>query len=699
MSFLEPLLLFGLPLAALPVIIHLIHLHRRRTVRWAAMMFLLAAQRMNRGLSRLRQVLILAFRVLAVLALIAVIARPLAGGLLGLTGGAPDAILVLLDRSASMEEKSLAGSESKRAAALRKVSSAVLDLFGKRARVVLIDSATLEPLALEHPEALLDLPATAQTDTASDVPALMQAALDYLAKNQVGRADIWIASDLRQSDWDPGGGRWEALRSAFSGMKGLRFHVLAYATEAGENLSVTAENVRRRDAPDGAELSLDLRLRRGEGGAGASTVPVQLVINGARSTLDVRLTEVETLVQGHVVPIDQSIRRGWGRVELPADANMRDNVFHFVFDEPPVPRTVIVSDSPATIGPLRAAVTAPLETGRANEAVTHAPGQTGGIEWDRAALVLWQAPLPKPGDLAARQLENHLAAGRSVIFFPSAESESNSGTGDDPGLFGLRWAEWRDVPARENKPEWWRADDGLLANTRSGSALPVGDLEINRQRLIRGDSVPLARLPDGEPMLVRAASSGPGRGGAYFCGVLPEPGQSSLARDGVVLFAMLQRALQSGAATLGNAQQREASVQALGTHGAMAAWRLAEERPATGNEAVEDRSLLPLRAQVLTDGTRLVALNRPVPEDSPATVGEGQLDQLFTGLDYRRLDDSADSGRSLTNEIWRTFLILMALALVGEALLCLPSRSDATAARRPASLPPETKPVPPSPAA
>ena len=94
MSFLQPLLLWGLPLAALPVIIHLIHLHRRRTVKWAAMMFLLAAQRMNKGFSRLRQILILAFRVLAVMALVFVISRPLAGGWLGLTGGAPDTVMI-----------------------------------------------------------------------------------------------------------------------------------------------------------------------------------------------------------------------------------------------------------------------------------------------------------------------------------------------------------------------------------------------------------------------------------------------------------------------------------------------------------------------------------------------------------------------------------------------------------------------------
>ncbi|MGY8689919.1 MAG: BatA domain-containing protein, partial [Verrucomicrobiales bacterium] len=60
MSFLTPVLLIGLPLALLPVIIHLIHLLRRLQVCWAAMMFLRKAQKMHKGFSKLRQYLILA---------------------------------------------------------------------------------------------------------------------------------------------------------------------------------------------------------------------------------------------------------------------------------------------------------------------------------------------------------------------------------------------------------------------------------------------------------------------------------------------------------------------------------------------------------------------------------------------------------------------------------------------------------------
>ena len=216
MSFLAPALLFALPLAALPVIIHLIHLHRRRTIQWAAMMFLLAAQQMNRGYSRLRQMLILTLRVLAVLGLILLVARPLAGGWLGLTGGSPDAVIVLLDRSASMEQQNLATGESKRSSAVKKIAQGIEDMFGSRTKVVLIDSATNEPTLIENAKALTDLPAAQMSDTTADLPAMMQSALDFITVNQIGRTDVWIASDLRQADWNATSGRWEALRAAFA---------------------------------------------------------------------------------------------------------------------------------------------------------------------------------------------------------------------------------------------------------------------------------------------------------------------------------------------------------------------------------------------------------------------------------------------------------------------------------------------------
>src|SRR5439155_9899397 len=75
MTFLQPMLLIALPLVALPIVIHLINQRRYQTIRWAAMIFLLAANRMSRGYAELRQWLILLFRTLAVGTLVFAVSR------------------------------------------------------------------------------------------------------------------------------------------------------------------------------------------------------------------------------------------------------------------------------------------------------------------------------------------------------------------------------------------------------------------------------------------------------------------------------------------------------------------------------------------------------------------------------------------------------------------------------------------------
>ena len=676
MSFLAPLLLFGLPLALLPVVIHLIHLRRRRQVKWAAMMFLLAAQKMNKGLSKLRQYLILAFRMLAVAALILMVGRPLAGGLLGLTGGAPDSVIILLDRSASMEQQLLTTGSSKRTAGLRNLTAAIRDAYGARSKLVLIDSATLQPLRLENAGALTDLPQSGPTDTAADVPALLQSALDYITTNQTGRTDVWLVSDLRQSDWNARGGRWTALRAAFATLQGVRFQLLAYPETEASDLGISVENVTRRGTAGKAELLLDIRLNRNDPVPEAQVVPLRVVVNGVSSTLNAELKGSQVLLQAQAIPIDKTTLRGWGRVELPADASPGNNVYHFVFDEPPPLKSVIVSDDAEVSAPLVAALTAQAEPSRKYDSTVLTAARAAETAWEDTALIVWQAALPDKESAVAKQLEAHVRAGRSLLFLPPEAP-------GDAAFSGVRWTTWQTAP--DGPPalvEWWRSDAGLLAGTRAGTALPVGETEARRWCGVQGDAVPLARLGDAAgkaPLLVQAAQDG--GGGAYFLTTLPGAGASSLARDGVVLFALLHRALNDGAAALGNAQQRTAAAGALGPD--PAAW--------TRLDVEDAAAILPpdreLRAGVLKRSAAagqpevLVALNRPPGEDAPQTVAPPVLEELFAGLDWRLIERTLENEKSLTSEVWRTFLWVMGGALVLEALLSMPERRPAAAQR------------------
>ena len=70
LGFLNPLLLWALPLAAVPILIHLLNRRRFQRVRWAAQEFLLAALKRNRKRLRMEQWLVLLLRTLAVILLV-----------------------------------------------------------------------------------------------------------------------------------------------------------------------------------------------------------------------------------------------------------------------------------------------------------------------------------------------------------------------------------------------------------------------------------------------------------------------------------------------------------------------------------------------------------------------------------------------------------------------------------------------------
>jgi hypothetical protein len=674
MSFLQPLLLIALPLALLPVIIHLIHLHRRRAVRWAAMMFLRAAQRMNQGLSKLRQYLILALRVLAVAALILMAGRPIAGGLLGLTGGAPDTVLLLIDRSASMEQQNLATGQSKRATGLANLANAIDEAYGARSRLVVIDSATLSTQSIENADTLRSLPSLGGTATSTDVPALLQTALDHITTNQTGRTDVWLLSDLRQNDWDATGGRWEALRAGFSSLQGIRFHLLSYPEPAKNNLALRVERVTRRATSGGnAELLLDLRLTRADGPPDAPLeVPLRVTLNGTSSTLNVTLKDKELFLQAQGLPLDQTAKTGWGQIELPADTNPADNRAAFVFGEPTPLRSVIVSSDDSVARPLKAALTARLDPNRTYACEILPPERAAEIDWENTALVVWQAPIPKTTDLLHGQLTAHAAAGRALLLLPPDSP-------DDAPFAGLHWQPWIIAPSDAlPHPEWWRNDSDLLANTQAGTALPVGELDLLKHTPIAGTGITLARLAENIPLLMRSSLDNAPH--VWFLGTLPGSAASSLARDGVVQFALLHRALEAGSTGLGNARSRDAGPAALGPD--PAAWTAAHTDPEPGLTAAERA----LRTGVFRLGesdptAQWTALNRPTLEDQTATLSRTAVEELFAGLDARYIEDTVDDSRSLASEIWRTFLLLMAAALVLEALLCMPGRRRNDAAK------------------
>lgn len=653
MTFLQPALLAALPLVLLPLVIHLIHRQRYQSRPWAAMMFLLDARKMARGMARLRYWLIMALRMLAIGLLILAAARPLSSGWFGLfAGGRADTTIVLLDRSASMGERAGRAASSKRSTGLEKLSR-WLETTGGGTRVVLIDSAGCRAREVPADRPLAEQSGTRVTAATADLPAMLAAAQQYMVANQTGRTDVWICSDLRKADWKPDDGRWATLRTDFERLPAARFHLLSYPAVAEDNVAIRIDGVRKRRFGTRSELALDLSLDRPPRHAPASRqVSVELVVNGARSALQIAMTGHRHEVTGHTIVLDRENREGWGRVAIDDDANPHDNRAYFVFADPPEHKTVIVTDRAQSVDAIEVAATAPADVAQHYQATRVSPTQGDQIDFASASLIVWHARLP--AGQRARQLHHAVARGCSVLFLPPEQADAGT-------LFGCRWGTWHETDAeRPATVVSWRGDSDLLRHDRSRRPLPLDALRVRRYRTIEGQGTRLATLAENQPLLIRAAAEG---GRVYFCATLPDPDHSNLASNGVVLYALLHRAISAGSQSLGKARQWLA-----GSPSAQAARdaRPLDDRP--GPIASVDRPYLPGAYQ---RGETLFAINRPPREDALETLDRATLDTLFQGLDYRLVDDPPESDTSLANETWRAFLVTMALALIGEASLCL----------------------------
>jgi len=648
-SFLNQYLLYALPLASLPIIIHLINRQRHRTLPWGAMMFLLDAKRLQRSMAKLRYWLIMAMRVLSILGLIFAISRPLSSGWLGANvGSQSDTVLLLLDRSPSMEETNANTQQSKRETALAKFT----DLFGKTGegkRFVLIESTRNQPEEVLIGQ-LSDHPNIAATDTHSNIPAMLESASGYLTTNGVGQADIWIASDLRSTDWYEDDGRWAAVRERFASQPGVRFHLLSYPSVAEDNLAISVNKVRRRVLGDDAELSLDLTLSGMPNSSSANPIAVEFVVNGARSVLDVELKDRTASIE-HAIPIPRDTLNGWGKVSLPADRNLADNEYHFVFGPEPIRLATVISDDESTSRPIKLAAMAGPDPAIEFEVTELPTSKTSNIDWNATSLLVWHADLPT-GTLAT-QCEAFLNSGKPMICFPPETPTANA-------FSGLQWTQWQTID--KSNPVgigYWDNETELLARTQSGDALPVGKQTTERICGLVDAGRALARFTNDAPFVVKANANQP----LYACTTLPKEESSSLAQDGIVLYAMIQRAIEMGVGQQGGARNIETGGLAASELGLNT---LLSEKPDSASSAD-----LPYHAGSHRTDAAWLSINRPLSEDSSETLGDESIEKLFSGLEYQQIQDNVGSDSSLANEIWRLFLFAMAMALVFEAVLCL----------------------------
>jgi hypothetical protein len=206
MNFLSPAFLIGLPLLAVPVIIHLLSRRQQKKISWGAMRFLIQAATRKRRLWRLTDLLLLLLRTAAFLFFIFALARPLLpANWLG--GSVPREVILVLDQSMSMTRKSDGNSLFE--LQLQKAGALLDDLKASDTVRVLIAGESPEWLTPEpmpaHASTLRKL--RAQIDElkpsagASDLIACVREAADLEEAGDKSARVIAIISDGQRFGW------------------------------------------------------------------------------------------------------------------------------------------------------------------------------------------------------------------------------------------------------------------------------------------------------------------------------------------------------------------------------------------------------------------------------------------------------------------------------------------------------------------
>jgi hypothetical protein len=206
LSFANPSGLWFLPLAGLPLMIHLLRRRRARVIPFPDIRYLKQARTATVLISRIRQLLLLALRTLLILCLALIPARPhTALRLPAWLGGASTRTVIILDDSASMAARADSVSLFEQA---RQKAQDHLKQLGPQSLTAVVSASRGSRIisGFKDPRrAGAAVKAAPQTALSTDLPAAINTAARLLESSGPGRGMILVVSDLQKTAFPAGG--------------------------------------------------------------------------------------------------------------------------------------------------------------------------------------------------------------------------------------------------------------------------------------------------------------------------------------------------------------------------------------------------------------------------------------------------------------------------------------------------------------
>ena len=345
MSFLHPAILALLPLAVIPIILHLITLHRLKVTELSTFRFLFDSYMRQQSRLRFMEALLTALRTLFILLLVLLVCRPVVKhwGALFSARGSTDTIM-LIDCSASMNARTDGVSALDRA---KRAALSVAERLGRNERVTLIRvTAKPEEVFSRFSSDVAAVRDKIEGLETSPARARMFAALKYVFDASVKReaiSTVCIFTDAQASSWR------QAKEQGIEQLvpEGTRVIVVNVGSQKGmPNCAVVGDEPPRQRAVVGLPVILKPRIV-----CSAADQPADLTVKAiigetevARASVTVKPGEERTAELTYV-PKEPGVWRG--RFEIPADRFPDDNTFLFTLSVAPPLQVALVNGNPS----------------------------------------------------------------------------------------------------------------------------------------------------------------------------------------------------------------------------------------------------------------------------------------------------------------------------------------------------------------
>lgn len=425
MNFLNPFFLFGLLAAAIPVVIHLINLRRPQKITFSTLSFFNELRKSTIRRIRIKQYMLMALRIMALLFLALALARPFLPPTLGGTTGSgePKAIAIVIDNSPSM---SRVGNQGPLMDQAKEVASRIIQNANSDDKFFIVTTnggEVVQSSLINGSRALERVSEITAVNTGHYTRERFKAAYEQLQNAPLSQGIVYVVTDAQES-------QLADLRK-FAKQNNERAQanpitVQPISLEPGkqQNIAVSSVELQSQMVSKGSPLTLSVQVEN-TGDAPAANQFVSLEVEGnLAGEYEVSLDTGESrefLFQ--VVP--ERTGSITGRVILEGDEIDYDNHHYFALRIPESRSLLLVNNNKGSSS-FTSYLTPALEAAeKTNAQLTFQERQVPDVDqsqWSQYDAVVLDGLRQIP-DYWFQDLQRYVQEGNGILFFPSEQGD------------------------------------------------------------------------------------------------------------------------------------------------------------------------------------------------------------------------------------------------------------------------------------